>query len=91
MTWLLSLTSYDQLPIFSTIFHFPIQEPKDKFSFEYEKMKEFQKYVLEQIQVLSNDAKIKNGFGHMYLHVGKLNIFTENEGEELLFHFDNIL
>ena len=84
VTWLLSLTEFYRLPIFSTIL-FLNKEPKDKFSFEYEKMTEFQEYMLEEIQVLREDAKTKNGLGHMYLHVGKLNVSTEKEGKELSF------
>ena len=47
-------------------------------------MREFQQYLLEQIQLMSEEAKSKSGLGHMYLHVGKLSVFTKNEGRSPL-------
>ena len=58
-----------------------MQEPKDKFSFNYKEMKEFQEYLLQQIQKLNEDAKNNNGLGDIFLHVGRLSVSTEKEGE----------
>ena len=62
-----------------------MQESKDKFSFNYEEMKEFQKYLLQQIQTLNEDAKNNNGLGLMYLHVGRLSVLTKKDGKSAPF------